>query len=147
MRSCHSTSTAAQARRLCYFSLGFRHPAGAARSRAHCIIGVPPVFPIRAKGDNQKPESQTWAAEPFEMWSRHSANTATISLSLRDKSHSPIEAPRIKLALWECVPTSRTGSDDPIFQPAKFSAENPLRELFTAQIHIVSNAAKQTIDA
>jgi hypothetical protein len=47
----------------------------------------------------------------------------------------------------ECVPTSRTGSDDPIFQPAKFSAENPLRDLFTAQIHIVSNAAKQTIDA
>ena len=47
----------------------------------------------------------------------------------------------------ECVPTSRTGSDDPIFQPAKFSAENPLGEPFTAQIHIVSNAAKQTIDA
>ena len=50
MRSCHSTNTAAQARRLCYFSLGFRHPGGAARSRAHSIIGVPPVFPIRAKG-------------------------------------------------------------------------------------------------
>src|SRR5271157_4323193 len=47
----------------------------------------------------------------------------------------------------ECVPASRTGSDDPIFQPAKFSAENPLRELFTGQIHIVSNAAEQTIDA
>src|SRR5271165_1656010 len=44
-------------------------------------------------------------------------------------------------------PTSRAGSDDPIFQPAKFSPENPLRELFAAQIHIVSNAAKQTIDA
>ena len=47
----------------------------------------------------------------------------------------------------ECGAASRTASDDPIFQPAKFSAENPLREIFTAQIHIVSNAAKQTIDA
>ena len=56
----------AQAGRLCYFSLGFRHTGGAARSRAHCIIGVPPVFPICAKGNNQKPESQTWAPEPFE---------------------------------------------------------------------------------
>src|SRR5271165_7391558 len=26
----------AQAGRLCYFSLGFRHPGGAERSRAHC---------------------------------------------------------------------------------------------------------------
>jgi hypothetical protein len=32
---------------------------GAERSRAHCIIGVPPVFPIYAKGDDQKLESQT----------------------------------------------------------------------------------------
>ena len=40
--------------------------SGAERSRAHCIIGVPPVFPPCAKGNNQKPESQTWAPEPFE---------------------------------------------------------------------------------
>src|SRR5271157_565764 len=33
--------------------------SGAERSRAHCIIGVPPVFPICAKGDDQKLESQT----------------------------------------------------------------------------------------
>src|SRR5271165_86489 len=31
----------------------------AERSRAHCIIGVPPVFRICAKGDDQKLESQT----------------------------------------------------------------------------------------
>jgi hypothetical protein len=28
-------------------------PGGAARSRAHCIIGVPPIFLICAKGDDQ----------------------------------------------------------------------------------------------
>jgi len=33
--------------------------SGAERSRAHCIIGVPPVFSICAKGDDQKLESQT----------------------------------------------------------------------------------------
>src|SRR6185295_20244434 len=55
-----------QAGSLCYFSLGFRQPGGAARSRAYCIIGVPPVFPIRAKGNSQKPKSQTRAPEPFE---------------------------------------------------------------------------------
>src|SRR5271165_5255091 len=33
--------------------------SGAERSRAHCIIGVPPVFPICAKGDDQELKSQT----------------------------------------------------------------------------------------
>ena len=44
-------------------------------------------------------------------------------------------------------PICDTGSDDPIFQPAQFSAENSLREPFAAQIYIVSNAAKHPINA
>src|SRR5271165_6562041 len=76
MRSCHSTNSAAQARRLCYFSLGVRHPGGAERSRAYCIIGVPPVFPICAKGDDQKLESQTLQRSQSQMRSCHSTNSA-----------------------------------------------------------------------
>jgi hypothetical protein len=38
-------------------------------------------------------------------------------------------------------------SNDAIFQPAQFAAENPLRELFSAQIRIVSYAVKHPIDA
>jgi hypothetical protein len=67
IRRPNSTNTAAQARRLCYFSLGFRHPGDAARSRAHCIIGVPPVFRICANGDNQKLESQTLRRSQSQM--------------------------------------------------------------------------------
>ena len=51
-------------------------PGGAARSRAHCIIGVPPVFPICAKGDDQKLESQTLRRSQSQMRSCHSTNTA-----------------------------------------------------------------------
>src|SRR5208337_5037566 len=50
--------------------------SGAERSRAHCIIGVPPVFPICAKGDDQKLESQTLQRSQSQMRSCHSTNTA-----------------------------------------------------------------------
>ena len=52
-------------------------PPGAERSQAHCIIGVPPVFPICAKGDDQKLESQTLLRSQSQMRSCHSTNTAT----------------------------------------------------------------------
>jgi hypothetical protein len=57
----------------------FRSPqatSGTERSRAHCIIGVPPVFPICAKGDDQKLESQTLWRSQSQMPSCHSTNTA-----------------------------------------------------------------------
>ena len=41
----------------------------------------------------------------------------------------------------------RNSPNDPIFQPTQLTVENSIREFFTTQIHIVSNAAKQTIDA
>jgi hypothetical protein len=54
--------SAAQAGRLCYFSLGLSVHA---RHRVHGIIGVSPVSPIPADGDDRKPERQTLSAVPF----------------------------------------------------------------------------------
>ena len=50
--------------------------SGAEGSRAHCIIGVPPVFPICAKGDDQKLESQTLQRSQSQLRSCHATNTA-----------------------------------------------------------------------
>jgi hypothetical protein len=36
--------------------------------------------------------------------------------------------------------------DDSFFEPTQFPAENPIREFFTAQIDIVSDTVKHTID-
>ncbi len=38
-------------------------------------------------------------------------------------------------------------ADDTTFQPTEFTAENPLRKLIAAPIHIVSETVKQPIDA
>ena len=43
--------------------------------------------------------------------------------------------------------TAGSALNDPIFQPAEFAAQNPIRKFLPTQIRIVSYTVKHTIDA